>query len=112
MKDTGKRIRNERNRGLLKSIRKKAGSRKGETLIESLCSILIIALISGFFLSMAGAAVNINKKAAALEEKYRIAYNDAAAGDHNVNGTVTINGTDVNVLFNESEDIRSYELRP
>lgn len=72
---------------------KKLRSRRGETLVESLVSILIIALSSAMFATMVTTAVNINLKTETATAEFYEEF--AAAEDTNAtpeSATITLNG--------------------
>ena len=53
----------------MKNVIKKLKSKSGETLVEILIAILIIALSAGLFASMYTASANINRSAREKDEK-------------------------------------------
>jgi competence protein ComGC len=82
----------------VKALKARLTSNKGETLVESLLSILLVTLASILFFSMLTAAANINETAKLIDEKVQhkelvTAMGPSAAGAVITDGTVTISGT-------------------
>lgn len=74
---------------------KKLQSSKGETLIETLCAVLIVGTACGIFATMIVAATRINELALSADQKL---HNELSAAEKHVGGstmsTVTVSWTD------------------
>ncbi|HPD89675.1 MAG TPA: hypothetical protein PLU75_09455 [Oscillospiraceae bacterium] len=71
-------------------IAKKLHQRHGETLIESLCAILVIALISAGFCASVMAVTKISERVRAEDDEF---YSTAVTGTETGTATVNIGGT-------------------
>lgn len=74
----------------MKPILKKMRRQRGETLIESLCAILVIALISAGFCASVMAVAKITERTRAEDDQF---YSTAVAGSETGTATVSIGGT-------------------
>jgi Tfp pilus assembly protein PilV len=71
-------------------MKKKLRSRAGETLIEVMAAILVVTLSVTMLYSLLMSATTINKRTAALSEKYSGEQNDAETRAASADGTVTV----------------------
>jgi len=79
---------------MLQSLRRYIRSRKGETLVEAMVSILIFTLSSIILFTMISAATNINRSVKAADAtrqtQLEIAEASAASSEHCKDGMVTV----------------------
>ena len=87
----------------MKRFLKKLKNNKGETLIEALAAILIIALASSALLYSVINAADVNRKAAAKDTEYRQEVNEVEGRTHKTgSGMMTIKDSEGKVLKNIS----------
>lgn len=72
-------------------ITKKLSQKHGETLIESLCAILVIALISAGFCASIMAVAKITERVRAKDDQF---YSTAVTGSETGTATIRIGGND------------------
>ena len=108
----------------MKKIMKKLRSRRGESLVEVLCAILIFTLSSVGMYSMVMAANNINATAKEADRAFQqqmeiVEKADTAGVDGEVVMTITKSGTNtvvaqmtVDVDLYQTEDLYSYYRAP
>ncbi|MDO4271209.1 MAG: hypothetical protein Q4C72_09855 [Eubacteriales bacterium] len=93
-------------------MRRKLQTRKGETLVETLVAILVMALGSTAFLTMVLAANKLNGTAGIEDAAYFAQLSTAETGaDTATAGAVTVDGDTVAVLVSGGEgELRSYRV--
>lgn len=108
----------------MKKLIKKLKSRRGESLVEVLCAILIFTLSSVGMYSMVMAANSINATAKEADRAYQqqmeiVEKADTAGTDGEVVMTITKSGTNtvvaqmhVDVKLYQTEDLYSYYRAP
>ncbi|HNW05292.1 MAG TPA: type II secretion system protein [Oscillospiraceae bacterium] len=74
----------------MKTIMEKLRRNRGETLIESLCAILVIALIGAGFCASVMAVVKITARVRAQDDQF---YSTTVTGSGNGTATVNVGGT-------------------
>lgn len=95
---------------------KKTRAQKGETLIETLVSIMVISLSSVILLGAINAAARINRQVGEMDTSYRTDRAVAESGGGSLEGEVSVKVKGSNaayqykVLFaGEVGDLRSYD---
>lgn len=84
----------------MKNLKKKLQSNKGETLVEALASVLIIAIVAAALAYAVIVAVNISKTAEAADKKFKNSVSEVAEPEDKVgSGTITIGGKNATVDF-------------
>ena len=84
-------------------MKKKLRSKRGETLLEVLVSVVIIALSAAMLATMITAATRMAVDAdIAIDELYEQL--SSAEGTAGFTGTVTVNGKTVDVIYNRTDD--------
>lgn len=95
---------------------RKLKSRRGETLVEAMASIVIAALSVALLFTCVMAASQINRMALAADEAF---YADLTAAEEQTddadhpkeNGRIKINGTDFDIYLYGGEGLYSYALK-
>lgn len=92
---------------MIKKIKCRLSSRKGETLIEILVAVLIIAMSAGLFATMYTASMNINLSARRQDE----AMYDAVGKLENMEGSGGTDAKEGTVQYEAAGD-NAYEVTP
>ena len=90
---------------MCKQINKKLLEQKGETLLETLVSLLIAVLAMGFVSTATIAAANMNKANQEMDDKY--AADLYAAETYTAEGVLVENG--LKIIFEEGSNIIPFE---
>ena len=102
---------------MMSRIKSKLSKQLGDTLIETIAAILIVALSSVILLSAAAVSVNANKKVIAQDEKFnaqvRVAESMTEASS---SGSLTIKSEGFSknvdiVYFGKDKELKSYKAK-
>lgn len=85
-------------------MRRKLRSKKGESLVEVMAAILIVALSVTMLYTLLMSASAMNKRARTLSEQYQQELNTAEERANPTSGTVTVGTESVDVTFYAAGD--------
>ena len=97
----------------MKKLFTKLSSRRGETLIESLTSIIVITLVSAFLVGSIVAGTRMNERARELDSELQTQRNAAEQREQKEESTVQIDGSsyDIYLSGNPSDGLYAYWLK-
>ncbi|MEG1683357.1 MAG: hypothetical protein RR295_05965 [Oscillospiraceae bacterium] len=99
-------------------LQKRLCSARGETMVETLCAILIIVFSSLILMTMALTAANINGRTAKADVFFRLELIEAEKGGGTKSGNITIRNDSshesyqYDVLYTSGEQLHSYDKPP
>lgn len=89
----------------------KLRSQRGESLMEVLCAILILALSCAMIAGVTRAAIQLNRQANTATEAYYTQLTDAEAHSTASSGTLRVDGVDIPITISgTSGGLRTYTL--